>query len=360
MKALLARYKASRLGRTLAQYGARSGAVLAGGVAYAALFSVFGVLVAAFSIFGLLLGADQELFDQVVDAIAAAMPGLLQTSTSSGAIDPQSLVQPNLFSTTGAIAFLAALFAGLGWVDALRNAIRTMNDLPVDGQNVVVTKLLDVVWLASLGITLLASAVLSIGLTSIGGLVLDLFGLTGGTSRGLVRGGGFLLVGLVVAVLLWIVFRWLAGLRLPLKRLRGPLLIGGLALALLTQFSGLFVGSAGTKNPVLATGALLVTLLVLFNLISRLVLYLAAWIATFPDPDKKVEMVPVELIALTKPDAGDPPVGVLGPAELEPAPGAARMRDRGTLAAGLVLGAGLAVFVRELRETTRVLFGRQG
>ena len=56
MKALLARFKSSRLGRTLDRYNTRSGAVLAGGVAYAAVFSVFGALGAGFSIFGLLLG----------------------------------------------------------------------------------------------------------------------------------------------------------------------------------------------------------------------------------------------------------------------------------------------------------------
>ena len=151
MKALLARFKASRLGRTLDRYNTRSGAVLAGGVAYAALFSVFGALVAGFSIFGLLLGNNETLFNQVVKATAEALPGLLKIDGNDGAIDPQSLVNPNLFSVGGLVAFLTALFAGLGWVDALRASVRAMFDLPDDTRSVAIKKGLDVVWLAVSG-----------------------------------------------------------------------------------------------------------------------------------------------------------------------------------------------------------------
>lgn len=337
MKSFMAWFQASHLGRMLTRYGTRNGAVLSGGVAYAALFSVGGALVAAFSIFGLLLGNNEVLFNQVVRATADALPGLLQVDGGSGAVDPNDLIQSNLFSTTGAIAFLVALLGGLGWVDALRNGVRAMFDIPVDQRNIVVKKLLDVVWLASLGGTLLASASLSVALTSVGGMVLDLIGLDGSLGRGLIRAGGFLIVVLIDAVVLLIVYKWLAGLRLPLVVMRGALLVGGLALALLTQFSGLFIGSAGTGNPILASGAVLVTLLVLFNFISRLMLYVACWIATHDDPDAVREFGPREPVDMAK-DVPDPMA-------IEPTV-SVRAQDRTVVAAGVVLGALLALGVR--------------
>ncbi len=346
MKALLARFKASRLGRTLDRYNTRSGAVLAGGVAYAALFSVFGALVAGFSIFGLLLGNNETLFNQVVKATAEALPGLLKIDGNDGAIDPQSLVNPNLFSVAGLVAFLTALFAGLGWVDALRASVRAMFDLPDDTRSVAIKKGLDVVWLASLGLTLLASAIVSLGLGSVAGLVLDALGLQGTVSRVLLRVLGFAVVVAVDMVVLLIVYRWLAELKLPLVRLRGALLFGGVGLALLTQFSGLLVGSAGSRNPLLATGALLVTLLVLFNFISRLMLYLAAWIATFDAP-WDLEHGPAEPIDLTKAE-------VEAAVQLEPTY-SQKAEDRTTAAAGFVLGASAVLGVRALTQGARTM-----
>lgn len=367
MKDLIARYKASRLGRTLDRYGQRNGAVLAGGVAYAALFSIFGALVAAFSVFGLLLGNNQALFDAVVRATSEAIPGLLDVDGSGGVLDPNDLAQSNLFSTTGIIAFLAALFAGLGWVGALRDAVREMFDIPHDARNVVVKKLLDVVWLASLGLALLSSAVLSMGLTSIGGAVLDAMGLSGSFSRLVVRVLGFALVVAVNAAVLVIVFRWLAGLKLPFVRLRGPVVVGGLLLTVLTQFSGVFVGSVGGRNPLLATGAVLVTLLVLFNLMSRIMLYVGAWVATFDDP-APLEAGPSEAVDLSKPaverqvqrelvaagagiTAAEPEkVPVPGGGERELVRVSVRSQDRAVAAAGMVLGATAVIGIRLLRE----------
>ena len=254
MKRLLEWWKASRLGRTLQRYGERGGAVLAGGVAYAALFSVFGALVAGFSVFGLILGNNEELFDQVVDSAAEILPGLLDTG-DGGAIRPESLINSNLFSWTGIIAFLAALFAGIGWVGSLRIALRQMFDIPPDHRNAVVQKLFDVLWLASLGGVLLVSAVLSMGVGSLARPVLQALQLDGPVLGWTLRLLAFALVVAVNLVAMLIIYRWLAGLKLPMVRLRSGLLIGALGMTLLTNFSGQLVGSAGSANPVLATGA---------------------------------------------------------------------------------------------------------
>lgn len=335
MKTLLARYQASHLGRMVTRYGERGGALLAGGTAYAALFSVFGALAAGFAVAGLLLGNHEALLDELVKATAEALPGLLTVDGQKGAIDPEQLLKsPSLFSVAGIVGFVVALVAGLGWVDALRIAIRTLFDLAPDARNIVLTKLTDVLWLACLGGLLVASAVLSMGLTAVGGTVLDWLGLDGALSRALLRVGTVVIVVLVNAVTLIVTFRWLAGLHLPLVRLARPVLVGGIALTILTQFSGVFVGSAGTRNPLLATGAVLVTLLVLFNLISRVMLYVAAWLATEdaplpvhgpqPELDLAKHPTPQEQLVLVAPST----------------------YDRTLLSAGAVLGAAAVLGVR--------------
>lgn len=376
MKKLMQRWQASRLGRTVTMYGQRGGAVLAGGVAYAALFSVFGALVAGFSVLGLFLSNNADLFDQVVKAVSEAMPGLLDTG-NGGAVKPQSLVNSNLVSWTGIVAFAAALFAGLGWVDSLRTAVRQMFDIPPYGRNFVMTKLLDVVWLACLGGVLLVSAVLSMAVGSIARPVLDAIGLQGPVVSFLLQALALAIVVLVDALALTIIYRWLSGLRLPFLRLRSGVLIGAVAMALLTNFSGQLVGSAGSKNPLLATGALLVTLLVLFNFISRVMLYVACWIANFdplPEPAEATEpldlskgepglagpgLVGQRLVAQRVAGqmvAGQPAGGRAVPAyaaQLRPVP--VRAGDRVSAAAGFTLGATVVLGFQTMLGGARAL-----
>ena len=179
MKDLIARFLRSHAWRAW-QLRQRRGPVLAGGIAYAGLFSVFGAVVAGFAVFGLVLGSNGALFDAVVSAVDDTLPGLLDVPAGDGVIEPSSLVDPNLVS----------------WArcDRLRHrgvrrprlAGRAARGRPVDArdgplqQNVVKTKLVDVGVLATLGLAILASAVVSIGTGSAGSYLLRLIGLEGG------------------------------------------------------------------------------------------------------------------------------------------------------------------------------------
>ncbi len=51
MQALLAWWKTTRLARALARYGQVNGALLCGGIAYSAIFSVFAGLTIGFTVF---------------------------------------------------------------------------------------------------------------------------------------------------------------------------------------------------------------------------------------------------------------------------------------------------------------------
>ncbi len=346
VKSWIARFQASHAWRAW-QWGLeRRGAVMAGGIAFAGLFSVFGALLAGFSLLGLALGNDGDLYDGVVGAVDQALPGLLDVPAGDGVVDPADVVRSDLVTWTGGIAFATALFAGLGWLDALRMAIRSMFDLPWLQKNIVVKKLGDAVVLATVGLSLVASALVSLLIGSAASWLLRLAGLEGGPVATLVL--RLAALGVVVAldvVILVVILRLLAGVRLPWARLRGGVLIGALAMAALTQAAGLLAGSAASRNPLLATGAALVGLLVMLNLVSRVMLYACAWIAVGVVPDPEVALGN-ERVSLHKDVDGARPPGtssVIRPRPTSQRPTSQRATDRTTLAAGVVLGAvGLA------------------
>ena len=91
------RYQASHLGRALRHYGLERGQILAGGLAYVALFSLSAILVLLFAVFGQVLASNRTLLDSVVSTINGYVPGLL----GGDGIDPQALLDTNALSTAG-------------------------------------------------------------------------------------------------------------------------------------------------------------------------------------------------------------------------------------------------------------------
>ena len=62
--------------RVFMHYTARRGPILAAGLSYQAIFSVFAAVLAGFSVAGLVLRANAELRDGLFDVIATSIPGL--------------------------------------------------------------------------------------------------------------------------------------------------------------------------------------------------------------------------------------------------------------------------------------------
>src|SRR5690606_41792809 len=79
---------------------------------------------------------------------------------------------------------------------------------------------------------------------------------------------------LVLVSLSWL----LAGIAIPARRLLGGALVGAVALTVLKALGGqLLVGAA--RNPLLASFAVIVGLMIWFNLVSQVVLMAASWVA---------------------------------------------------------------------------------
>ena len=86
VKALLAAGRRTRAGRALVRYGTARGALMAGGIAYTAMFSVFAVLVIGVSLLMAMLGNHPTIRAAAVDSINSLLPGVIDAGNGQGLV----------------------------------------------------------------------------------------------------------------------------------------------------------------------------------------------------------------------------------------------------------------------------------
>jgi len=288
VQALLAWWQRTRPARANARFGEAGGGVLTGGIAYAALFSVFAGLTIGYTVFMAVLGGNESLRQSVLDAIDANLPGLVDTGgDSSGLIDPESLQFSAGLGLASIIAFVVLLMSAISAMAALRTAARAMFGEPASGgENAVLDKARQLGAFVGLGVAILLSAVLGIATTTAADWLLGLVGLEDSTAGAItVRVLGILVAFVVDAATFCLIVVLLAGIRPPWKDLRGGAIIAGIGLGVVRVLGTSVVAGSASKNALLTSFAVIVTLLVWMNLISRIVLLAAAWTADPPAPD---------------------------------------------------------------------------
>jgi len=266
--------------RVFRRYGDRRGALLAAGLSFQAVFAVFAAIWVAFSIAGLALTANQQLRDALFDLIGNAVPGLLDRGGSSdGAISEKALLSAPALSWTGAIALVGTLFTAVGWLGSARDAIRDLAGLAAPATNFALLKLKDLGLALAFGVALIVSAVLSVFSTAAMNATLGLLGVDQHSVGAIVVAriiGLALMFGLDACVLAAL-YRILAGVAIPRAPLWQGALLGALALGVLKVLGTSLLGGA-TKNPLLASFAVIIGLMIWFNLICQVILIAAAWV----------------------------------------------------------------------------------
>jgi membrane protein len=290
LKAILEWWKRTRVARGLARYGAANGALLSGGIAYSALFSIFAGLTIGYTIFMAVLGSNTELRDAVLDAISDALPGVLKTDENpDGMISPEQLQLSAGTGIAGVIAVVVLVNSATTVMAALRTAIRAMFGIVGPTENVVVGKLRDLAGYFGLAIAVLVTSALGIAVGAAGEYLLGLIGADGSTvGRWMLRIVGLLVVlgmDLLVFVML---YRVLAGVRPPRRDLWLGALVAAVGAGVIRYLSTSIVGSV-ENNPLLLSFAALVTLLLWVNLVVRVTLMVAAWTVNPPAPPEVTE-----------------------------------------------------------------------
>ena len=286
LKDLLGWWQQTRAARANARFGVAGGGVLTGGIAYATIFSVFAGLAIGYTIFMAVLGGNDTLRQTVLDTIDSNLPGLVKTSSDdNGVIDPADLVLSTGLGVTGIIAVVVLLVSAISAMAALRTAVRAMFGADAAGQNIVSSKLRELGGFAGIGFAILLSAVLSITTTTAADWALGLLGLEGSTVGSLVlRGAGILVAFVMDAATFCLIVIVLGAQRPAWRDLRQGAVVAAVGLGLVRVLGTSVVAGSADNNAILASFAVIVTLLIWINLIARIVLLAAAWTADPPAP----------------------------------------------------------------------------
>ena len=107
----------------------------------------------AFTIFGVLLQGNPQWLDEIKDYLNQTLPGFIQDGGTEGLI-PLTIPSGDTLTVTGLIGLAGLLFAGLGWLGALRDGIRTIFGVKGEPGNFVTNKLRDLGVLVILGLAI--------------------------------------------------------------------------------------------------------------------------------------------------------------------------------------------------------------
>lgn len=281
-KKILTTVMESRPVRAVQRYGAARGALLAGGIAYSALFSIVAALTIAWTVFMATLGGNQALRSDVIRAVNAVLPGILDDGTGSGMVNPDSLVLDSVFNPASAVAALVLLWTAVSIMTNIRSGVQTMFGIAAPAENFALQKVRDLIGFIGMAIGIVLSSMLGTAAGTMGRTVLGAFGLADNPVSGfLLRVVGFAVAAGIAAITFACLFRVTAAVRPPSKDLWLGSAIGG-ALVQIVLTLGTSLVSSVSDNPLLAASAGIATLLLFVNLLCRVLLIVAAFTANPP------------------------------------------------------------------------------
>jgi membrane protein len=276
--------------RVFLYYSSTQGALLASGLAYQAIFAVFAAVWVGFSVVGLIVAGNSSLQTPLIDFLAGSVPGLIKSSTGSGAIDPRMLLNAGTFTLSGIIALVGVLVTALSWLASARTAIRIIFGVPQSKVNFFLLKLRDLIIGLGFGLALIVSAALSVAGSAATGVGLDLLGISPHSLLGNIAGKvvTIALSFVLDAVILGALFRTLSGVRIPWRRLLGGVVVGAVGLGALKVLGGSLLG-VSKNNPLVASFAVILGLLIFFNIVCQVILLSASWVSVAVD-DRGLEL----------------------------------------------------------------------
>lgn len=269
-----------RIMRSLTRYGNGRGALLAGGIAYSAIFSLAAALTIGITVLLGVLGRSPQLQDAVFSSLASSLPGVLEWKGSSGIVDPSDLVISTSFSITGIVAVVVLVFSATSVMRAMKSSIRAMFGIDQVPSGAASEKLRDLLGFVAIALGVGTTGILTLAHTVIGTQVFSAIGLESTLASMMIRIGSFLISAAIDGLILWILVRFVALVRAPKTDLWWGLAGFGIVASLIRSLGTSAVGSV--DNPLLASFAAIATLLLWINLLSRVMLISCAFIANPP------------------------------------------------------------------------------
>ena len=263
--------------RTAEHYSLVKGSLQAGAVTYFAFLSFFPVLALGFFVVGQLSAVFEGAEDALTEALQSLLPGII--GSGEGQISVETFQDGA--GVAGLIGLAGLLYAGLGWLSAMRDALIVMFELPQREQpNFVLGKLRDLVSLAIIGATLVLSVAVA-GFVS--GFARDILGWVnlGDELEPGLRLISYALGFAANVLLFYVMFKLLAQPHTPDRSLWSGALLGAVGFEVLKRLSFLLLG-ATQSSPAAQVFGIALILVVWINYFSRIVMYSAAWAHTAP------------------------------------------------------------------------------
>lgn len=263
--------------RTVLHYTGVKGTMQAGAITYFAFLSFFPLLALGFFAVGYVGRFYPDARDNLTTALEQLLPGIV----GSGPGELQLSSIQSVAGTLGLFGLVGVLYAGLGWLSSMREALMAVFEMPGRGfTGFLIGKVADIVTMVVIGVFLVLSVALSGVVTGFSRDLLDAAGLSQDLEPAL--NGLAILLGVAAnAVLFFAMFRLLARPTTPDHSLWRGALVGALAFELLKQASRILLERTAGQPAFQAFGISLI-LLVWMNYFSRVVIIAAAWAHTSP------------------------------------------------------------------------------
>lgn len=262
-----------RVVRAVLTYSEHRGPMLADAITYRSLFGIFAAVLLGFSGAALWLEDRPDTMTALASTLEQVIPGL------SAVIDPSAIEAPTRWTVLGIASLLGIGWAAVSAIGSLRTALLDLGDELHDSKGAFWGALRDLLF--AIGFALLI--VTATGLSALGSKgiawLADIAGFSA-LSTPVVVGTQLVSVLIVFTVdvcAVALMFRLLADYAAPANALWRGAALGAVGLTVLQTLSGLFVRGA-TSNPLLASFAVLIALLLWVNLSVQVVLIASSYI----------------------------------------------------------------------------------
>lgn len=273
----------------------RNGFLLSAGMSYQGLFAVFGLLYIGFASAGLWLGGSARAIALLTAIANSYIPGIISDHGLVHPEDVQALASEasGVLSVTGIVAAAVVAWTGITAVTFTRRAVRDIFGLPYDSRSFVLLKLRDGLAGILFGLALLVGSVL--GFVGVWALrqMLDLLGWQLGAAVFdlLTRAASVVVMFALDSAAIALLVRFLTGTRLAWRTILPGSMLGGGAVVVLQLGAGLLLAHT-PGNPLLATFAVIVAMLLWCRWVAVVILVAAAWIAlTAEDRDQPLQEI---------------------------------------------------------------------
>lgn len=280
--------------RTLAAFPVRvwrnftfsNGFLLSAGMSYYVLFALFALLYVAFAGAGLWLGGSVVAIQAVVRLVNTYIPGLIAADGLFTVADVTEIAKnaAGVLGITGVIAVAIALWTAVSAVTFTRRAVRDLFGLPFDTRAYWLLKARDFFAAIVFGGAMLVGAVV----VALSAWALEqIFLLLEWSTESWIFTAGARIVSIAIAfaldaAALAMLVRFLTGTQLRWRFIWPGAMLGGGAMVVLQLGAGLLLSHV-PSNPLLASFAVILGLLLWCRWLAIVVLVAASWIAVAAD-----------------------------------------------------------------------------